>query len=431
MNAHRLVAPLLPAVVLALVGACVTTQAVDPLAKQRAALKALEAAPPSATVPAHAQLILTPALLALELQRHLDQSTRQVGSFRIPVPFLGEIGVVPTVVVDDVHATRSDACPGCVSLTVGLSGTLAPASTSGPSTLAVPAVPFTAQARGTFEVLADPVPKIDGGGLNLRAVAVNKGESAESGESGWTASVELGGFVADLSDELSAQADAFLKRLIEGEVRPELQLAHLPNDDAFLRLRGLQTRAEAGALVVDLAFMVLDAGVVADAETAAVAGDPAAVGFLLAIPERTLLGLARAAAFRTPPDDGWLVEPTALALENGRFELRFTLWKMAAVPEARELRATGDVVLDAEGLRLTPDHVEQTGGSDTGFNPMEFLVRSEVLRRTEQALNVVVPVAAQSQVGAGRRVVRLVDLRQRDALLLVQGQVDMPTTSTP
>jgi hypothetical protein len=376
----------------------------DPLAADRARLVALEGTPAPADFLPEARLALAPALVAREVQRTLDIAARTTEALRIELPILGALSLRPRATVTSLVAEDEAGCAGCVALRVGLEGTLAPVLGDG----LLPAVAWRADARGVFSL--ESAREEEGGDFRVRAIA-----KPGAPEMGWRAEVVVEGASEGSARAVSDIASRFLQRLIESEARPELLLATIPAD-APVRVRALRTRASGGGIVVDLAFAALDAG--------ALGGDEPvpADGFVLAVPDRTLLAIARAAALRTPVADDWVADPTAIGVEHGKFALDLRIWNVARAPRARDVRVEGRVRLEGDKLELAPERATETKGAD-GFDPFDFIVRAEILRRTSEALRLVVPTAHAGDLGGRTVVVRLVGVRDEGDVLRLDGTV--------
>lgn len=398
----------IPVLVGALAG-CVHEPPTDPRAADRARLDAIAATPLAADFPAEARLVLSSALMAHEVQQTLDDAARTVEALRFVVPLLGEIALRPTVQVRAVRAEKEPACPSCVALVVELDGALTPVAATG----LLPGLRFSGTARGVFSLV---VTKVEEAGVTeVRAVAVDGTDGA--GRKGWAAKLTLVDLPFAMSEQVSSSATGFLQRLMESEARPDLLLASLP-DEGAVRLRGLRPGAVNGAVVVDIAFVVIDAGVVpADVP-------PTTGGFALLVPEQTLLALVRAETLRMAPQDGWVVDPTRIVVDDGAFALDLAVSQLAREPVRRDVRVDGLIAIDGTTLSITPTKATQVSRSG-GFDPFELIVRTALLQKVEESLRLAVPVAAAAAPMGGRtRRARLTGLRDLGDVLEVGGVVD-------
>ncbi|MBM4280027.1 MAG: hypothetical protein FJ137_04510 [Deltaproteobacteria bacterium] len=110
---------------------CAHAPAVDPRAQDRARLEALGTTPLPADFAAEARLVLSPRLVAAEVQQSLDEAAGALEAFRFALPLLGEVTLQPDPVVRGVRAEPEPRCVGRVALLVELDGALAPVTTSG------------------------------------------------------------------------------------------------------------------------------------------------------------------------------------------------------------------------------------------------------------------------------------------------------------
>jgi hypothetical protein len=397
-------------VVGATVAGCVHEPPADPRAADRARLDAVATTPLSPDFPAEARLVLSPALMAIEVQRSLDDAARAVEAFRFALPLLGEIALRPSLAVRAVRAEPEPACAGCVALLVELDGQLSPVTASG----LLPGLRFSGTARGVFAL--STVEVADAGVVEVRAIGSDGTDAA--GRPGWAAQLALVDLPPGLSAQVSQSVTDFLQRLMTSDARPDLLLASLPREGP-VRLRGLRPSARDGAVVVDVAFVAVDAGVVDDHLP------PVTDGFALQLPEQTLLALARAETLRLPPEDGWVVDPTRVVVDGERFSLDLAVYKLAGSVERRDVRVDGALQIDGTTLSITPTATTQLTRSG-GFDPFELIVRTALLKRVEESLRLAVPVAQAAPVGGHTRRARLVGVRDLGPILQVDGVVDAP-----
>lgn len=383
----------------------------DPLApaRQRLAAVAQEALP--LDFAPEARLVLSPALLADEVQGTLEDAARSVEALRFALPFLGEVALRPTVKVLSARADVEPACAGCVALTVEIAGVVSPVGAGG----LLPGLRYSGTARGVFALASVPVVDPQGHGFTeVRAVAAAGTDAA--GHKGWSASITLEELPIELSQSVSSSVTDFVQRLMESEARPDILLASLPNDGA-VRLRGLRPGAHDGAVIVDIAFVAIDAGVVPDGLP------PVTSGFALQVPEQTLLALARAETLRMPPQDGYVVDPQRIVVDGEGFALDLAVIKLDRDPTRRDVRVDGTIAIDGADLHITPLHTEQTARLG-GFDPLDFLVQAAVLERVESSLRLTVPVAQAAAVGGRTRQARLTSLTDLGDVLQIGGVTD-------
>ncbi len=382
---------------------CATAPPSDPLAERRAALRTLQMTPVTTDFRAEARLVISRRLLADELERALLQGLRLVADFELELPFVGNVALRPTVEVDSVEAAptlEAAACDACIELTVEVSGLLRPTTVGG----GLPPLPWRGRARGPFALqtttLAD-------GSRELRASAM----TTRAADRGWSVAVEVDGFEA-LAPTLNKMVAQQLQRLVTADDRPQIVLATLPKDVAG-QLRGLRPGADRGAVVVDFAFVAVDVGYLA--------ADAPVVeeGFALVVPEATILAVANAALLRVPPRDGWTAALRDLRVDDGAFVLNVEVWQLQQPPKRHDVSATGHITLDDDnGLAVVIDDAEHRS---TGFDPFNAVVRGEIVRRVEGALQQV--GVTPSDLPDGRRL-RLRHLIDHGEVLEIVGQVD-------
>jgi hypothetical protein len=408
MHVFRLLVAVVAVIVAA--DACVHEPPADPRAADRARLDAVADTPLPPDFPAEARLVLSSQLMALEVQQSLDDAARTVEAFRFALPLLGEVALRPQLVVRGVRAEPEPSCTACVALVVDLDGALSPVTASG----LLPGLRFAGAARGVFALRTVDV--ADAGVIEIRATGEDGTDVA--GRHGWAARLSLVDLPPGLSAQVSQSVTDFLQRLMASDARPDLLLASLPREGP-VRLRGLRPSARDGAVVVDVAFVAIDAGIVDDALPAVTDG------FALQLPEQTLLALARAETLRLPPEDGWVVDPASVVVDGDRFALDLAVYKLAGRIERRDVRVDGVLQIDGTTLSITPTAATQLARSG-GFDPFELIVRTALLQKVEESLRLAVPVAQAAPMGGRTRRARLVGIRDLGATLQVDGVVDAP-----
>ena len=399
---------------LALASSCIHVAPPDPLAIDRQRLMAVADEPLAPDFAPQARLVLSPALLRDEVQHSLDGAARTVEALRFMLPFVGEVALRPSLTVRGVRAEPEPACVGCVALVVDLVGNVNPVNGGG----MLPGLHFSGSARGVFALKSVPVQTDnDDTVMEVRAIA-DAGTNAD-GRRGWTATVTLDDLPTALSQSVSSSVTALVQRLMASEARPDLLLASLPGDGP-VRLRGVRPGAKNGAIIVDIAFVVIDAGVVHD-DLPVVSS-----GFALQVPEQTLLALARAETLRMQPQDGYVVDPQRIVVDDTRFALEVAVIKLDQEPIRRDVRVDGTIALDGTMLHIVPAKAEQVGRRG-GFDPFEFIVRGAILEKVESSLRLAVPMTQSTAAGARRRQTRLTSLTDLGDVIQIGGETD--TTS--
>lgn len=134
----------------------------------------------------------------------------------------------------------------------------------------------------------------------------------------------------------------------------------------------------------------------------ATAGAAPTEGFVLSLAEGTLLGLARAEAFRHGPVAyGVVPEPTALRFTDDGFTLGLRLWRLEGVGWWRDYTITGTAEIRGGRLRLAPTDVvegEKSKGA-TLADPLAALAEGLILKAIEDAVNTSLPLAGEPSIG--------------------------------
>lgn len=386
-----------------------TGKPVDPLAQDRARLMALEQLPLADDWPAEATVYVGPGLLKAQLDTALADATATAEESAAIETLLGQVRAVPRAHVDSVAFAPTATCAACVEVTVQVAGIVDAIITS-PLGALRPKLPFTAGATATLELAL--VTDDKGRSVRLRAAP----------DGAWAVDATFETLPPGVSAALSDALAAHLERTVRAGLLPELPLMTLSQDEG-LKLRGVRARpvpnGSGGHVVaVELAFVVLERG------TTAQTPDPGE-GFVLAIPDGTLLGIARASALRTPPADGFTAEPIAFTIDEDAFALDLRVWKLAAKPVAHVYRVHGRVLIAEGEVRIESERVELLQ-APFDINPMALIERAAILHHLEREVNAALPARVEEDVALRRRVaVELVDARGEGGELIIEGRVSL------
>lgn len=403
---RRRAAPLFAALFAALVSALVvgcSGRPIDPLAQDRARLLALDDEPLPNDFAPEATLVVGGELLRQNLERALLDAASEAGALlEVPTP-AGALGLTPSASVESLALSPGAACVACadVSLVVvgELEGRLGPLRER---------LPYRLETRVPLELVLVGDAHKD---RVLARVATGGAPRAE---------VSFGDLPPILGERFSELLADRLRALLARGLVPDLVVAELPKDER-VRVRGLRARPVAldggkSALAVELAFVALERGRV---EAVPDPGD----GFLVAIPDETLLGVARAAALRAEPLEGFVVEPKAVSTEGERFTLELAVWRIAPEPVADRYRVEGALQLADGELKLVPERATLAGTPRFSLDPVDLLVRARVLEELKRALTAALPSSGEQEVALSRKVVvELVGVEGRDGVLLLRGR---------
>lgn len=302
----------------------------------------------------------------------LKTATRDQGALTTTLE-LGPARLVPEIRLKSLSVVRSRPCEGgCIGLDAVFDGTISwtagPLKGEAPVTAhgAVDAVFEVVDERGVFVVTAAP--------RRLRDLEVE---------------------VADLEATIKGLKRS-VRTLIETEALarvPPQPIARFPRED--LPVRAARVLSEGQALRIDLLTDV-------PAPAAATAGPAPAEGFSVALAEATLLGLARAEAFRHGPVAyGVVPEPTALSFTENGFTLGLRLWRIEGVGWWRDYTITGTAEIARGKLVLAPKDViegEKSKGAALA-DPLAALAEGLILKAIEDAVNTSLPLAREQKVG--------------------------------
>jgi hypothetical protein len=364
----------------------------------RAALADLAAtSAPVGFVP-EARLVVSRALAAQEVQRAVDDQLRSLADIVIDVPFLGAMHLRPRARVQSVDAERGSACGGCLMLTVDVDGLLLPTD--------APIAPIEWRGRIHAAVMVETNKREDGT-LELHIVPTR----LQRDDDGWRVELEVDG-IGGLGPMITAGAQQQLRRLLLNDDSAHLVIAALPPNIAH-QVRGVRADARAGAVVIDLALVALNPGMVSD--DAPIVDDGAA----LLVPEDTLRGIANALLLQADHlPAGWSVWCTGLTVDGSAFTVALEAWQPDPARPHR-IEANGRFRVGDEGsFHVDIDHVHQPATRD--FNALDPLIRAALERETIRALQQATLPAFPLPDG---RSVRLVDVVDRGALLDVRATI--------
>lgn len=143
-------------------------------------------------------------------------------------------------------------------------------------------------------------------------------------------------------------------------------------------------------------------------------------GAEIRVSQTTLLGLARAAAFRHGEvAPGFHLEPVELEVDGDEFYLELRIWNLKGSGWYREYMVFGDVIIDNRGVHLSPSHVEASDvGSDSGtLDVLSWLAGGAIMRAIEDGMSTSLPSEAAVTTDAVTARIRIRSLaRENDDL---------------
>ncbi len=387
----------------------------DPLADDRARLAELERSPPTPGWPAEASALISEAALARQLEQGFANAlAERGGSFRINTPLGFDLEVQPLLKVTEVALADSPSCATCVQATLSIGGEVRTGVVAGEAT-AGRSFAVEASSRGELEVRLQ---RREQGG----AVVTARPVAPES----WQISVALADLPMAWNLGLSQLLEDQLIGYLQQRPPEDLQLLQL-EDESSVRIRDLRLRGRGGGqFAIEFSFQVLAAGQVA----------PEAQGdadLTVLVPAATLLGIARAAALRSPPVDGHAVEPIRLELAEDRFSLWLRLWTVASRPSARDFLVEGRFELDPEaGVQLRAERSRELGPAGSRLDPLGLLTRTAILAKLEHSLSAMLPAKVQRPVLGQVAELSVQRVRAEQGVLVISaGFALRPAASSP
>ena len=386
---------------------CQTGPPVDPLAKDRAAARALSRAPASANWAPDASVIIGPAFVEGVLSEAFDTAAKDASS-KLKVNVLGQrIQLDPEISLERVRFTGGDA--GALKIEGRLNGTLKPGK-GGLFGLPMPPLPVDAKVSATLSVSLVPHKKKK----NVQQVLL---KVAPPG-------IALSDLrVLNLPAEIGADLVKNVEKILEDEFQlsdREIVVSQFKEERAF-KLKGVRLARAGKVARVDLKFAA--AGVAPPGALPAPGEN-----FVVVVPRATLKGLARSASLLSGPvDKKYSFETTDVVVDDEALTLELRIFEIAPSPKERRYRVRSKLVIDDGELKLEPEDAEELGAGAFSINPVDIIVRGQVLRILKEALAIGAPVSAE-QAMTDERAARIQIERHAvddDGQLLLYGNVDI------
>lgn len=363
------------------ISACPGTP-VDPLAQERQRLLALRDLPLEQNWPAHAALYVSEASLAEVLQRALTQN---LAAYRETLTLNAPMGLVfsltPEIDVAALRVTQEQGLEAdCVAVEAELSGHVDLALGRDGQSQALNA-PVQAKLKSVAKLYLQ---RRDDG----KTVLMAKAQQPEL----WRAEIQLGGLPSAWNLGLSQSIEENLRNYLLSHPLPASEVVALDRQGP-VQVRGLRLRGVGqGVFAIDLHFEILDAPPLRSQPVIH-------EGVALFVPEATVLALARAAALRTPAQEGLVVEPFRIELREKRWQLWVRLWQVAARPSARTFLVAGTFGLDPQGqLQVHAESARELGSGGRRIDPLSLISRAAILHQLQQSLQAALPAHIEQKV---------------------------------
>ncbi len=310
----------------------------------------------------------------------------------------GIVQVTPRLNLSDLAIMPSNGCADCLTVDLGLTGTVAWKGALGTGSTALSG---TGQFDAVFDVVQDAGDwTVSTKPRKLRNIGVS------------LAGNKLGIPIGPITDWITSS-------LLENV--PALVLTTFPAED--LPLRAVRVVPVQKAVRVEVLTRAPD-------PVAAPAPPPRVPqGWAVGISTGSLLAAARAEAFRKGPITYDVVaEPTALDITPDSFTLGLRLWRIAGKGWWRDYTVLGKVALGPDGVELTAERVVEGPKSDGAVvaDPLAALGEGRILDGLEKAIAITLPADETAKVGGVRTSVRLQELiREGDGGLRANGSLDV------
>lgn len=320
---------------------------------------------------------------------------------RIEQQVLGvPVSLTPDLAVQKVKVMPSAACPSCLAIDTTVAGTArwAAFGERGDIDLRVHAVvDVQIEAKGAGGLFTVTVAPRDVGKLD----------------------VNVSGAQARIGDALEKLASDELRRQLIAKFQP-VDLGTFGQTDAPLRaVRAVGV--EGGGVQIEMLSASPSPGVLS------VRDRPLAQGFALYADPGTVLDIARAEAFRQPPlTHDVVVEPTALTVGDGTFDLGIRLWRPVGRGWWRDYTVSGGLSVKKNHLHLDASSVVE-GAKSPGaeiVDPLVTLGEGVILSSISDAVHANLPSRTRT-VSNGLRVdAALVAVTGEAGMLVATGTID-------
>ena len=357
----------------------------DPLAAQRAALIAAEAAELPPDWAPHATLVLGRTTVDTLIRSALNTELA-AGAEPLVLGFLGtQITITQQTEIESLAVGASSGCTSCLTAELELRGSngLELSNETGSNTSALE---WTASVHAVFELSVTETQR------GKRVIALRLAD-ADS----WTVDLHLGSLPPGWAAFLANAVQAGIQDTVAKPDLPPIPVARL-EEDGPVSLKGLRVRtAPAEGIALDFAFGIATAGSV---DSLPDPGDHWAV----VAPSATLLGLMQAAALKQPTGDEKITpEIVALSLADDAFELTMRAWPKKGRAKPQELVVHGTLGLTEAGeFNIQATSAELVKGPGVLPNLAVLLFKNKIQDEVERSLSMTVP-ARVDEPGPGSR----------------------------
>lgn len=326
---------------------------------------------------------------------------------RIDQQVLGAtVSLTPDLTIHKVKVSPSEACGSCLAIDTTVSGKSqwAAFGQRGEIDLRVHAiVDLQIEAKGT-------------GGVFDVTVAAKDVDKLD---------VTVSGAQAKIGDALQALASDQLRRQLLAQFQP-IDLGTYGNKDTPLRaLRAVGVAG--GGVQIEMLSSSPSPGVLS------VRDRPLAQGFALYADPGSVVGLARAEAFKQPPlTHDVVVEPTSLTVGDDTFDLGIRLWRPVGRGWWRDYTVSGALSVFKGHTRLDAKSVsegEKSAGAEI-VDPLVTLGEGVILQSISDAVHANIPSRTRAVAGGVRIDALLTGITGDAGMLIASGTIDAGPVQT-
>ena len=380
--------------------------ALDPLAAERAELSAILAEQPAAGWAPHATVSLSSELLnralavdiSAGINKQMEPSERNVLGMKVLIR--------PKSEVESFVVSATDACESCLQVALSLAGKhdVDLTNMSGTTTLSQG---WNAEVRSIIHL---------GIKVNQRGKKVLMASLAEADD--WSVTLSL----ANLPDTWNMVIGTLLHNEVQRLVgRPDISAIPVfeLQDDGPVAVRDLRVRTLGdGAIALDLNFAIPSAG------ATAVETGPAS-GWVVDVPEESLLGLMQAVALNAPDgDEPMAILPMGVGVEGSEFQFDLRALSKKKAGQYKDFSVTGELGISDGDIRIEATEAVLSGTSTKNPDLLTLLLKKKILQTVADALTLTTPAVYTEDLGENSVTVSMLSLGASEAQIRLIGDME-------
>jgi hypothetical protein len=384
----------------------------DPFAADRQALKKISGSSFTRHSSPHAALFVDSVLMRSQFEAALRSALKSQAAFIALPPELGQgVKLQPGLKRTEVKFVEDRSCSHCIGVEVRIQGPLN-ADVRGQVTLLPSGLGYIATARAVFEIAVNAE-------KGVRDVVIRPQR-----QKSWKGNVQITGLPPGVKDELRGMWAGQLQKALRAGHIPEIVVTRL-GPDATVDLVDVQARPDPRGLLVAFFFAVANPGAVKSIP-------PVKNGFMLAVPQQTVLALARAMVLKKGPKEGLLLEAKKVVVDDDAYRMRLRAWRVDQDNVHRDFDVSGPFQRTGDArLKAVVRSVEKVEGQALPPDVLGMLTRSQLLEQIAASLNMVVPAQREDRVGETTYKTEATRILADDGVLYIEGKVTRSEAPPP